>query len=72
MDYMADYRPQEYGTSYAEGYDVIDTVCIAKNPDVCVKKFKWFDVVYEQGMEDIYGIVGMSTGFTSDSGPSFI
>ena len=69
---MADYRQQVYGTSYTEGYNVYDTVCIANDPDACVKKFKWFDVLYETGMEGIYGIVGMSTGFTSDSGPNYI
>jgi len=33
-----------------------------------MKDFEWFANVYVYGMEGIYGIVGMSTGFTKDSG----
>lgn len=33
---------KSYGTTYVEGYDVYDTVCLLENPDSCVSQFKWF------------------------------
>jgi hypothetical protein len=69
---VINYRDQTYGSSYAEGFDVHDSVCIIDDPAACIKDFKWFAVVYEEGMDGLYGIVGMSTGLTRDSGPILV
>ena len=47
-----------------EGYVVYDTVCLLDSEDTCVDDFKWFANVFVRGLQDIYGIVGMSTGFS--------
>ena len=65
-------RPQVYGSSYLEGYEVHDSVCVADDPSACIKKFEWFNVLYEEGMDGIHGICGMSTGFADWSGPILV
>lgn len=55
-----------------EGYEVFDSVCIADNEATCVKKMELFHILYETGMDGIYGICGMSTGNTAESGPLLI
>jgi hypothetical protein len=61
-----------YGSSYLEGYAVYDRVCVVDDPDACIPQFKYFTTQYVEGMDGIYGIVGMSTGFTKDSGPVLV
>lgn len=52
-----------YGSTYVAGFTVFDTVCLLDNPETCVSDFQYFANVYVEGMEGIYGIVGMATGF---------
>ena len=61
-----------YGSAYLEGKSVYDSVCVADDPKACIKKFEWFNILYEEGMDDTHGICGMSTGFTTDSGPLLV
>jgi hypothetical protein len=55
-----------------QGFDVKDSVCIVNDQKACLKDFEWFAVVYAYGMDGIHGIVGMSTGLTTDSGPILV
>ena len=66
------YREKSYGSSYLQGFDVKDSVCIVDDKKACLKDFEWFAVLYAYGMDGIHGIVGMSTGLTSDSGPILV
>ena len=47
-------------------------VSIVNDKKACLKDFEWFAVLYAYGMDGIHGIVGMSTGLTSDSGPILV
>ena len=49
----------KYGSATLNGYYVKDTVCIAKEADLCVKDFKFFEITYDKGL-DWDGILGMS------------
>ena len=49
-----------------------DNVCVLDDPKACVNDFKWFTCYSVVGMDGIYGIVGMSTGLTQDSGPILV
>ena len=65
-------KEKVYGSTYTQGYEVYDSVCILDEPDACLPRFKWFASNYVEGMDDIYGIIGMATGFHSGSGPNMI
>jgi hypothetical protein len=67
----AELRPQEYGTTYTEGIEVKDTVCPVNEAESCVF-FDWFMILYQTGMDEIDGILGMSSGLAEESGPLFV
>lgn len=54
------------------GYQATDTVCVTSSALTCMVNFKWFAVTSQTGMDAIDGIVGMATGFDSNSGPLLI
>jgi hypothetical protein len=61
-----------YGSAYQEGKTAFDSVCVADDPRACIKKFEWFNIIYEEGMDGIHGLCGMSTGLTEDTGPLLV
>jgi hypothetical protein len=61
-----------YGSATLNGQSGADTVClIANDPLTCVTNFSFFEVLSQNGISFIDGILGLSPG-TDGNGPSYM